>query len=129
MLAWSNFMRAHGITHVLSLLAPDELAAYTEPVGPAMEAAGFVYRNVWMKRPGAAREALSALDAAAKSGGRAVVHCWGGGGRAGRMCAAWVAHRHGLSPEAAASRVRDAAAAAGAGRRADADSLEQFLRG
>jgi hypothetical protein len=60
-----------------------------------------------------------------------VVHCWGGGGRAGMVLAAWLAKQQGerVTPEQAASQVVEAAAAAGAQRRVDLGQLGRALAG
>ena len=70
---------------------------------------------------------MAFLDAAHAAGARAIVHCWGGGGRAARVAAAWAVHRHGLTTTAAAAEVNATAAAARATRRADAASLDAFI--
>ena len=116
------------MTRVLSLLSPDEAASYAAPVGAALAAKGITeLACVAPERPGAYAEAMAFLGAAHAAGARVLLHSWGSSGRAGRVAAAWLVHRHGLSTAAAAAEVTATAAAAGAVRRADAASLESFI--
>lgn len=125
--AWIEFVKEKGITHVLSLLAPDELASYSTPIGPVLIASGLVYTNVHIKSPGAFDSAMAAINAAVKVSGKCLIHCWGGGGRAGRVAASWLVHKHGLSFSSAASTIDTTAASLNVKRRADAASLEAFV--
>lgn len=69
----------------------------------------------------------AALQAASDAGEKAVVHCWGGGGRTGLHVAGWLVKAHGLTPEAAAEQVEAHAKALGAARRVDVEALRKAL--
>ena len=114
---WCAFARSVGATHVLSLLGPDELARYAVDPSVTLAAEGLSLTRVRATEPGASAAAMAAIDAAVKAGGRIIIHCWGGGGRAGRVAAAWLVHAHGRSFAAAAAEVNGA----------DATSLEAFM--
>ena len=125
--AWCAFMRARGVRRVLSLLADDEVASYDVAPEAALAAGGLALTRVPVKSPGACARAMAALDDAKQAGEKIVVHCWGGGGRAGRCAAAWLVHAHGLSAVAAADEVNAAASRFGVNRRADAESLSKWM--
>jgi len=126
--AWASFAASKGVTRVLSLLSPDEVESYAAPVAAALAAKGITeLANVVPKLPGAHAEAMAFLSAAHAAGARVLVHCWGSNGRAGRVAAAWLVHRHGLSTAAASAEVAATAAAARASRTADAPALEAFI--
>ncbi|KIY96082.1 hypothetical protein MNEG_11881 [Monoraphidium neglectum] len=64
------------------------------------------------------------------AGGRAVAHCSGGVGRVGTVLTAWLAHRYGLTYEAAAAEVEAHAAAAGVRRKVPSvERFEEFVSG
>ena len=125
--AWIEFIKEKGITHILSLLASDELASYNTPIGPVLSASGLQYTNVHIKSPGAFDSAMAAIEVAVKASGKCLIHCWGGGGRAGRVAAAWLVHKHGLSFSSAANAIGTMASSLNVNRRADAASLEAFV--
>lgn len=56
------------------------------------------------------------------------MHCWGGGGRTGKVLAAWLVARHGMKLQDAVDAVETQAAAVGATRRADLTSVEELLK-
>ena len=57
-----------------------------------------------------------------------VVHCWGGGGRTGRLLAAFLAEHYGITPEEAAAQVSDTSKAQGTSRRVDVGALRAVLQ-
>ena len=89
--AWATFISSRGVTRVLSLLGPDEVAAYAAPVGAALAAKGITdLACVRPSEPGAYAACMAFIGRARAVGARVIVHCWGGGGRAGRVAAAGI---------------------------------------
>ncbi len=56
-----------------------------------------------------------------------VVHCWGGSGRTGKVLAAWLVRRHGLSAADAAAEVVRFAGEVGTNRNASAEGVGKLL--
>ncbi len=105
-------LKSAGVTHLLSLVTPDELAARgVEWLADAAGAAGLAHRQEalldqrattpeWMN--GIARW----LDAAFAQNGKVAVHCVAGLGRSGMVAASYLT-RKGMSADAAIMLVRD----------------------
>ena len=105
-------LKAAGVTHVLSLLTADELAARgVEHLPEAVRAAGFAHRHDALLDQAAATPAqmdgiVDWLNQALSSGGRVAVHCMAGLGRSGMAAACYLA-RGGMAAEQAIQLVRD----------------------
>ena len=105
-------LKLEGVTHLLSLVAPDELADYgAEALPEAAREAGFTQgAEVLLDQRAATPEQMDRiarwLDAAFAAGGRVVVHCVAGLGRSGMIAASYLA-RGGMNPEAAIALVRE----------------------
>jgi protein-tyrosine phosphatase len=80
-----------------------------------------------MGEDNAAEKILAVIDQAEENGQRVVTHCTGGVGRSGRVAAAWLVHRYGLSPEEATKEVLEMAATAHVNRKGSAELLEAWL--
>jgi protein-tyrosine phosphatase len=105
-------LKADGVTHVLSLLTADEMAAHgVESLSEAVKAAGLAHRHEPMldqrATTGVQMEAIARwLDEALAQGGKVAVHCVAGLGRSGMVAASYLA-RNGLSADAAIKLVRE----------------------
>jgi arsenical resistance protein ArsH len=125
--AWIEFVKEKGITHIVSLLAPDELASYSCSIGSLITSSGLNYTNVHIRSSGAFDSTMAAIDLAVKAGGKCLIHCWGGGGRAGRVAASWLVYKHSMSYSTAATTINTMATTLGVNRRADEKTLEAFI--
>lgn len=56
-----------------------------------------------------------------------VVHCWGGGGRTGKVLAAWLASHYKLSVEDASKEVEATSKGQGTSRRVDQKAVAELL--
>ena len=65
----------------------------------------FLIEDVSRGLPGSLTELLAALDRRLEEEPAALVHCQGGGGRSGSMCAAYLMWKEGLTAEQALTRV------------------------
>ncbi len=103
-----------GITHVLSLITPDEYTQYgVQKLPEALSAAGIEARafpilDQGIPAPEALGEQLAWMDEKVSAGGRLLVHCVGGLGRSGTVAAAFLKNKRGLRAEDAIARVREA---------------------
>lgn len=105
-------LKAAGVTHLISLITPDELAAHgVEQLPDAARVAGLQY---WQE-PLLDQRALTLdqmeriaawLDIACTQGGKAVVHCVAGLGRSGMVAASYLT-RTGMSAHEAIALVRE----------------------
>jgi len=103
---------AAGVTHLLSVVTPDELADYgAEALPAAARAAGFACcEEALLDQRATTPEHMDRiarwLDSALAAGGRVVVHCVAGLGRSGMVAASYLA-RGGMSADAAIALVRE----------------------
>jgi protein-tyrosine phosphatase len=103
---WADFMRVQHVTRVCCLLDAGQLAGF--PVNLEAEYKRLFGVTCVLMEPIpdhhlCSRQALRGnilpfLSAADTRGERAVIHCWGGNGRAGHVLAAWLVAARGLSP-------------------------------
>ncbi len=105
-------LKAAGVTHVLSLVTPDELTARgVESLAETVNAAGIAHRqDVLLDQHATTPEQMDSivrwLDAALAGGGKVVVHCVAGLGRSGMIAASYLT-RKGLNADAAIQSVRE----------------------
>ena len=109
-------MHQQGVRHALILLDANELAEYdtSDTVGglPQLYTDGGIVPHIQsMSAPGAAQHVLDIIRGVEEAttttndNAKVAAHCTGGKGRAGRVAAAWVAARYGVSPETATDEV------------------------
>jgi len=126
---WIQYMKQEkGISHVLVLLDDNEMESYL-PTGleTLYQTGGMSYTIQPMKAPGAASNIFAKLDEAATRNERVVAHCTGGVGRSGRVAAGWLAHRYGLTPEAATDEAMQQAIESGVKRKGNVEMLQAWL--
>ena len=110
---WADFMRARGVARVCCLLDAGQLAGfpvnleaeYKKLFGAACVLMEPIADHHLCSRRALRRNILPFLSAAAAAGERAVIHCWGGNGRAGHVLAAWLVAARGVSPREAIEAV------------------------
>lgn len=125
---WSIFMKEHGISHIINLLDDNEMANYPYPgLMTLFEDSGFVAYRQGMREPNAALHILGWIDQCHERNEKVVVHCTGGIGRAGRVAAAWLVYKHGLSAEEATGAVLQNAKLTNVKRKGDVESLKKWL--
>lgn len=99
-------LKSAGITRILNLRAPEEMAALGFDAEAKARDAGLAYSTLPIAGSGGFTPAV--LDAFAKTmedgGGDLLLHC-GSGARAGQLYAAWLVREKGLSPQEAMQRV------------------------
>jgi hypothetical protein len=100
--SWVKFMKQkQGVTQVIALLDDNELML---PSSKVNHAAPVDLRDVYsqaqipllvqpMRDGNAYRTIMECIDTVASQGGKVVVHCTGGVGRAGRVASGWLVHR------------------------------------
>lgn len=122
-------MKDKEIHHVLMLLDDNELEDYPEPGLEEMyKNAGFIVHHEPMSEEGAANRIFDILDTAEKNGESVVAHCTHGQGRSGRVSAAWLVHRYGLSPEDATREVMEHAEQESIVRLGNHLKLQEWMR-
>ena len=105
-------LKSEGVTHLLSLVTLDELAARdVEALPQAATAAGLIHRQDMLldqraTTPQQMDEIARWLDAALAQGGKVAVHCVAGLGRSGMVAASFLTRRH-LDVDAALKLVRE----------------------
>ena len=105
-------LRAAGVTHLISVVTPDELADYGAEAlpGAARDAGLACYEEALLDQRATTPEQMDRiarwLDGAFAAGGRAVLHCVAGLGRSGMVAASYLARR-GMSADAAIALVRE----------------------
>jgi protein-tyrosine phosphatase len=101
---WKEFMShpERNVQHVLILLEDDELAEYEEPgLIQAYKDLDVTVHHIPCSVEKSFSKIMTALDEIAEKNERVAAHCTGGKGRSGRIAAAWLVHKYGLSPEEA----------------------------
>ena len=127
--AWVAFMTTNGIKHVLVLLDANEMDHYPEPgLLKLYEAGGMQPHVVPMGSNGAYRQIMSILQDIEQKDEKAVTHCTGGVGRAGRVAAAWLSTRYNLTPQEATQEAVEAALQAGIQRLGDVAKLDAWMK-
>ena len=105
-------LKSGGVTHLLSLATPDELAAHgVESLATAAGAAGLAHRQEALldqraTTPELMNDIARWLDAALEQNGKVAVHCVAGLGRSGMVAASYLT-RKGMSADAAIQLVRE----------------------
>lgn len=125
---WASFMKDKNIKHILMLLDDNELQDYPEPgLVKLYENAGFEVHHEPLLVPGAPNRIFDIIQQAESNGERVVAHCTHGMGRSGRVSAAWLVNRYGLSPEKATNEVMEQAEKASLVRLGNPTKLQEWL--
>ncbi len=123
-------IRAGGITHVCTLLSPEEYDRYgVEGLPAAVRAAGLEHRTLAILDQAVPsleqmRALVSWIRDAIADGGRVLVHCVGGLGRSGTAAACTLVAA-GMNPDQAIAAVRRARSP----RAIESEQQERFVRG
>jgi protein-tyrosine phosphatase len=126
---WVAFMTTNGMKHVLVLLDANEMDHYPEPgLLKLYETGGMQPHVVPMGSKGAYSQIMSILQGIEQKNEKAVTHCTGGVGRAGRVAAAWLSTRYNLTPQEATQEAVEAALQAGIQRLGDAAKLDAWMK-
>jgi protein-tyrosine phosphatase len=115
-LEWTRFMRRQGVSRVCCLLDPQQLATfsvdleaeYKRQFGADRVLMWPVKDHHLCSHQALVEHILPFLRMADLLGEPAVVHCWGGNGRAGHVLAAWLVAARGMPPQEALEAVQDA---------------------
>ena len=126
---WARFMKEKGVHRVLTLLDDNEVELYAQPLFGTYRKLGFIADHVPMGGPDAVKRVLAALDAASAAGEAIVAHCTHGMGRSGRVAAAWLVHKYGLSAEEATKEAMATAEASSIVRLGNAEKLAAWMTG
>ena len=124
---WVDFMQARDVKRVLTLLDDNELEYFAVPLFDTYKKAGFKYEHIPMGGPDAKTRVMGALHDAEAAGEKVVAHCTHGMGRSGRVAAAWLAVRYGLSAEDATREAMETAEKTDVTRLGDARKLAAWL--
>ncbi len=128
MTEWTSFMKDKNIKHILMLLDDNELDDYPEPgLVKLYEHAGFRVHHEPLLVAGAPNRIFDIIQQAESNGERVVAHCTHGMGRSGRVSAAWLVNRYGLSPEEATNEVMEQAETASLVRLGNPTKLCEWL--
>lgn len=121
---WVAHMKAHNVTRVVSLVDDQGLAWWlTQAFGQHFKVAA----NVPTGSPDAWRQIHELVREAEGANEKIVLHCPNGEDRAGRVAAAWLVARYGMSAVEAAQEVVRQAEACGAERKGDVMKLARYL--
>jgi hypothetical protein len=121
-------MRQKGIDQVLILLDDNELECYEDPgLLELYEKYGFTVHRNPMGEMGASTRAMETIRNCQTNGKKVVAHCTHGQGRAGRVAAAWLAHKYDLSPEEATKEALATASNLGVTRLGSPTKLKTWL--
>ena len=124
---WIAFMKDRGIGHVIVLLDDNELGVYEDHgLLEIYKNSGFSFLQVPMSETGAYERITTYLQRVHEKGEKAVTHCTGGTGRAGRVAAAWLVHQYKLDVEEATKETVDIAFEKGICRLGHAEKLAQW---
>ncbi|KAI2493950.1 protein tyrosine/serine/threonine phosphatase [Fragilaria crotonensis] len=125
---WISFMKDKGITHVLVLLDSNEMDVYSDPgLIDMYRTFGMEPHVVPMGSHGAYTRIMEILKTVEESNQKAVTHCTGGVGRAGRVAAAWLTTRYNLTVQDATQEVMEMAMTCGIKRLGDVQKLELWM--
>jgi len=122
-------MKENKVKRVLILLDPNEMELYERPLESIYKKHGFTYAHVPMGEPGAVENVLAALEEASAANERIIAHCTHGMGRSGRVSAAWLVKKYGLSAEEATKETMAAAERSSVVRLGSADKLSAWMKG
>jgi protein-tyrosine phosphatase len=124
---WISFMKERGISKVVALLDENEITGVYSDLTGLYQAGGLQCTVQPMSEEGASKKILSILRVAAAAQEKVVVHCTGGVGRAGRVAAAWLVDRYGLTAEEATKETLARATLTGINRKGDAAMLMDWM--
>lgn len=125
---WIDFIKNQGVGHVIVLLDGKEFEIYEEPgLLELYKAGGLGYLAAPMSENGAYERVVAYLEEVRQKGEKAVTHCTGGIGRAGRVAAAWLVYRYNLDVEAATKETIEVAVERGICRLGHAENLAQWI--
>ena len=125
---WISFMKDKGITQILVLLDSNEMDVYPDPGLVGMyQAFGMEPHVIPMKSDGSYTRIMEILKNVEKNKQKAVTHCTGGVGRAGRVAAAWLTTRYELTVHEATQEAMEMAMLCGIKRLGDAQKLETWM--
>lgn len=126
---WLDYMVAQGITQAIALLDDNELEVYQDPPGllGMYQAVNIQGHVVSMNAPDAPTKILGILQQASETGDKVACHCTGGIGRSGRVAAAWLVQKYGLSPEDATAETLAKAKESGVIRKGAVDMLQKWM--
>lgn len=122
------FMKDHNINHVIVLLDENELDVY-EPPGllELYRLGNMEVHFIPASSEHASLKIMKVLEEIESRGQRAVGHCTHGMGRSGRVAAAWLVKRYGLSPMEATKLTLETARKCGVERMGAPDKLREWL--
>ena len=126
---WISFMKENKVKRVLTLLDPNEIELYEQPLESIYKRHGFAFAHVPMGKPGVVDRVMAALEEALQANERIIAHCTHGMGRSGRVSAAWLVHKYGLSAEEATEEVMATAEISNIVRLGSAEKLSAWMEG
>ena len=126
---WVVFMKENKVKRVLTLLDPNEIELDEQPLESIYRKHGFAFAHVPMGEPDAVDRVMAALDEASQANEKIIAHCTHGMGRSGRVSAAWLVHKYGLSVEEATEEVMATAERSSIVRLGSAEKLSAWLEG
>ena len=132
LVAWSDDMKARGISRVIGLLSQEEIESGYE-IPPAElftldSKNGLVAFNVnEAEYPKSVDSVMKLVDTAEKAGEKVALHCWGGSGRTGTMLAALAMKRYGLTLDQATGEILAYSESVGAKREFKLKNLQTIV--